>query len=323
MYSATIEKSQSSLYNIQHSIVQRMEDPPAYTPDAESVPGPPRSISDLRSLILANASVLQPYFRDVHVEVIVAKHGGRRPEPVAGSRTYTTTNSRVAITINDASSSTTPKAESSAQATAPALQTTSGPVKHRAYVAMRRNYESLDILVEGPPKPTPEEALTWLLDKTETMMADLTDFGPVPVVHKCHGCARSALIDVVKLQPCRPVSRSHLAGRVGAGEAQSMALYRMRVSRSRRACVPPLDRISNGAPKSAVRRSTPTVRGRRTCAQSRENGASLRISLGGAGRKTAELKEPFHAPSMEYSTTASLLGLYRHRHSATHVKESV
>lgn len=117
-----------------------MEQPPAYTP--------PRSIEGLRAQILANGSLLRPKddshtgrSSNDHIELVVAK----LPSPASKS------------------------------ATAPSASASStGANKHYALL-VKRTYSKKDvgIILKGEPRDSVEEALEWILERTETQIHEM------------------------------------------------------------------------------------------------------------------------------------------------------
>ncbi|KAK3109365.1 hypothetical protein LTR53_017458, partial [Teratosphaeriaceae sp. CCFEE 6253] len=124
-------------------------DPPAYAPSG-------RTIHDLRSQIIANGTVLKPrgnsnqHTADDHIELILAKiHTDALPGLLLGSS----------------------EKQANAQA---AAASGSNAGKHYA-VLIVRSYSKRDIriMIKGLPKDTVEEALEWMLEKTEKDVHDL------------------------------------------------------------------------------------------------------------------------------------------------------
>jgi len=111
--------------------------PPAYsaTPANGSstvpTPAPPkRNILEMRALILGNAEIMKPRKRDDDMQLIVAKHA--------------------------------PRQESAEEI----------PVEqHYAFLVQRKCTETdINIVLRGEPRDTIEEALEWMLNRTETIM---------------------------------------------------------------------------------------------------------------------------------------------------------
>ena len=127
-------------------------DPPAYVPSA-----PKRSIHDLRTQILANGAMLKPKQNanrpsDDHIELVIAKTPDHSSAASMEKRTMT----RGGSTFEVASSSA------------------AHPGKHYA-VLCQRSYSKQDvkIIIKGEPRDTAEEALEWMLEKTECLMHDM------------------------------------------------------------------------------------------------------------------------------------------------------
>ncbi|TKA26429.1 hypothetical protein B0A50_05265 [Salinomyces thailandicus] len=114
-----------------------MEHPPAYTPRALSPLQPlqpRRSAADTRALILGNAAVLRPRrTKDEDIELIVTKRRG-------------------------------------IQASAEELVID----QHYAFLVSRKTGElDINIILKGQPRDTVEEALEWMLDRTETVLGQM------------------------------------------------------------------------------------------------------------------------------------------------------
>lgn len=134
--------------------VESAMNPPAYTATASSAISPSRrSIQDTRALILGNAAILKPRkVKDEDIELIVVKRRGRQ--------------------------------ESAEEV--PLEQ-------HYAFLVTRKaNENDINIVVKGQPKDTIEEALEWMLDRTETIMEKmLTTHGKnVESLGCCFECIR-------------------------------------------------------------------------------------------------------------------------------------
>ncbi|TKA69174.1 hypothetical protein B0A55_09579, partial [Friedmanniomyces simplex] len=111
-------------------------DPPAYTATLTNgdstipTPSPPakRNILEMRALILGNAAILRPRKRDDDIHLIVAKHKSRQE-------------SAEEIPLE----------------------------QHYAFLVQRKATETdINIVLKGEPRDTIEEALEWMLDRTET-----------------------------------------------------------------------------------------------------------------------------------------------------------
>ena len=148
-------------------------DPPAYTPAAPAAPtSVRRSVEDTRALILANASIIKPRQRtDAPIELIVGK---TKPPALAAAstRSFTSQTSNITIRIND-----TPGASGSSNNSPERRPSDSGVrVAGRHYAALvNRSFPSNEIhmLILGEPQDTVEEALEWMLDRTEIVITDM------------------------------------------------------------------------------------------------------------------------------------------------------
>ena len=119
-----------------------MSQPPAYSASAPAVTAAPptqhahRSIADTRSLILGNAYILRPRRSRGDAEdisLIVARH--KQPVPSAEE--------------------------------APLSQ-------HYAFIVTRKNNSpDIEIVVKGMPRDTVEEALEWMLERTEDIVQEM------------------------------------------------------------------------------------------------------------------------------------------------------
>ncbi|KAK5115261.1 hypothetical protein LTR62_001461 [Meristemomyces frigidus] len=129
-------------------------DPPAYTinPSAgnTTVPTPvssKRTITDLRAIILGNAQVIKPRQREDEIQLIVAKQVG--PQDSAEEIPLT---------------------------------------QHYAFLVMRKFKEQeIQIILKGEPQSSIDEALEWLADRTESVVADILQRHGV---HATSGCCR-------------------------------------------------------------------------------------------------------------------------------------
>jgi len=131
-------------------------DPPAYASAEPARPAAPhRSIHDLRSQILANGSILKPRSNrerasDDHLELVVAKLPAGAASMPGSSFGMSAKHALADINSSAAASSS------------------SATGQHYA-VLVHRSYEKtyMKIVVKGQPKDTVEEALEWLLERTE------------------------------------------------------------------------------------------------------------------------------------------------------------
>ena len=134
-----------------------MDSPPAYTPRASSPAPSRRSVSDTRALILGNAAVLRPRkSKEEDIELIVTKKRGIQA-------------SAEEIAIEH----------------------------HYAFLVSRKTGEyDINIIVKSPPRDTIEEALEWMLERTETIIEQMllrhgkNIDGPGCCV-ACHRCMRN------------------------------------------------------------------------------------------------------------------------------------
>ncbi|KAI6835718.1 hypothetical protein KC332_g16406 [Hortaea werneckii] len=120
-----------------------MEQPPAYTPS-------PRSIEGLRAQILANGSLLRPK-SDPH-------HSGRS----SGDHI------ELVVAKLTAAAATKPGAPAATASGAPTAD------KHYALL-VQRTYSKKDvgIILKGEPRDSVEEALQWILERTETQIHEM------------------------------------------------------------------------------------------------------------------------------------------------------
>lgn len=133
---------------------------------------PKRTIQDLRAQIIANGTVIRPstdphYGSDDHIELIVAKTPALAPSQQA----YRNRNFNEKQTMNADGTFNFPQdqAPQSSSSSATTVQS-----KHYA-VLIRRNGsgQKIRIIIKGHAKNTVEEALEWMLEKTEMIMHDL------------------------------------------------------------------------------------------------------------------------------------------------------
>ncbi|KAK0866595.1 hypothetical protein LTR87_014942 [Friedmanniomyces endolithicus] len=136
-------------------------DPPAYTATLTNgdshLPTPPpptkRTILEMRALILGNAAILRPRKRDDDIHLILAKH-------------------------------TSPR-----QASAEEVP----PQQHYAFLVQRKVTETdIQIMLKGEPRDSIEEALEWMLERTQTVVGEvLARHGTHTSGGCCMECARS------------------------------------------------------------------------------------------------------------------------------------
>ena len=154
-------------------------DPPAYT---ATIPAPPtttrRAIEDTRALILANAAVLKPRSKtNEQVELIIGKTRNAADVLATSQRTrsFTSQLSNVTIRISDgpaaaSSSNNSPERRASENGGA----RTAG--RHYAVLVYRTSTggsQGFSMLLTGEPQDTVEEALEWMLDKTEMEITEM------------------------------------------------------------------------------------------------------------------------------------------------------
>jgi hypothetical protein len=154
-------------------------DPPAYTPTIPAAPTTTRrTIEDTRALILANAAVLKPRSKtNEQVELIIGKTRNAADVLAASQRTrsFTSQLSNVTIRISDG-----PAAASSSNTSPERRDSENGGARtkgsHYAVLVYRTGIggpQGINILVKGEPQDTVEEALEWMLDKTEIEVTDM------------------------------------------------------------------------------------------------------------------------------------------------------
>lgn len=147
-------------------------DPPAYTP---TIPSPPtttrRTIEDTRALILANASIFKQKAKDYQpIDLVVGKT--RSAADVAAgtinTRSFVSQTSNVTIRINDGPA-TTSSSDASPERRVSDHDSARVVGKHYAALIYRTGAarQEIKILIKGEPQDTVEEALDWMLDKTE------------------------------------------------------------------------------------------------------------------------------------------------------------
>lgn len=158
-------------------------DPPAYTATptngSSTVPTPiaptTRSVTETRALILGNAAVLKPRKRDEEIHLIIAKH--QQAQPSAEELPL---------------------------------------VQHYAFLVQRKATETdINIVMKGEPRDTIEEALEWMLDRTEAVMEEmLLRHGTHVSSGCCIDCGRA-------LNPRSRPSAVSLSGMAGGGYSAS------------------------------------------------------------------------------------------------------
>ncbi|KAK3051552.1 hypothetical protein LTR09_007207 [Extremus antarcticus] len=145
--------------------------PPAY---AETVLAPPtalrRTVKDTRQLILANASMMRPLLKvGGPIELVVA--------PSTGPRSFVSTTSNVRIRIRDDSPARDTRDRSPPRDRRPS-DSGGARIAGKHYAALvSKNMESrsfmTDVVILGEPQDTVEEALEWMLDRTEIVVTEM------------------------------------------------------------------------------------------------------------------------------------------------------
>lgn len=151
-------------------------DPPAYTPTQSAAPTTTqRSIEDTRALILSNAQILRPRLRiEGSITIVVGKT--KPPIPQAStstSRSFTHSASNTTIRIADPSGSESRRGSAVADILTATRQRQQG--KHFASLVARGNSQQIQQIVRGESRNTVEEALEWLLDRTEIIVAEMLE----------------------------------------------------------------------------------------------------------------------------------------------------
>ncbi|KAI6892645.1 hypothetical protein KC334_g13268, partial [Hortaea werneckii] len=140
-----------------------MEQPPAYTPS--------RSIEGLRAQILANGSLLRPKddsqtgrSSSDHIELVVAK----LPAPASKSTAAPSAH------FSNEKTNSIQQHPSSSGAIAAVTASSTGANKHYALL-VKRTYSKKDvgIILKGEPRDSVEEALEWILERTETQIHEM------------------------------------------------------------------------------------------------------------------------------------------------------
>ena len=150
-------------------------DPPAYDAKALGSTPHPRSIRELRAQIIANGSVMRTHnngsgaHSDDHIELIVAKTPAFAASQQHQAARSTHWSEKHAGDEINSFKSTLPTAK---KPSSPSSSAHDG--KHYA-VLVRRNTstKTVKIIVKGEPKDTVEEALEWMLERTEMTLHDL------------------------------------------------------------------------------------------------------------------------------------------------------
>ncbi|KAK5170128.1 uncharacterized protein LTR77_004712 [Saxophila tyrrhenica] len=150
-------------------------DPPAYT---ETILAPPtalkRTVKDTRQLILANASMMRPHVKTGAIELVTGKTRG--PTPTTGPRSFISTTSNVTIRIRDSSPS--PGDQTPPSERRPSDSNAGSRVAGKHYAAlvsksMDTRSTGTEVIILGEPQNTVEEALEWMLDRTEIVITEM------------------------------------------------------------------------------------------------------------------------------------------------------
>lgn len=141
-------------------------DPPSYTATATA---PNRSIQDLRAQIIANGTLIRPstdvhFGSEDHIELIVAK----TPATAPSQQAYRNKNFNEKQTLNADGTFNFPQDQ------APQGSSSTASSKHYAVLVRRHGSgQKIRIIIKGHAKSTVEEALEWMLEKTEMIMHDM------------------------------------------------------------------------------------------------------------------------------------------------------
>jgi hypothetical protein len=163
---------------------QAPTEPPTYAATTSTQ----RSIQDLRAQILAHGTVLRPrcdvhYGSSDHIELIVAKTPSYTPAAAQAIRSTNFDEKKAIMMREDGVVEYPLMAPPSASSSAVGAHAN----KHYG-VLIRRTTSKKDlyIILRGEPKDTVEEALEWMLERTEMMMHDLVvKNGKVDNVAEC------------------------------------------------------------------------------------------------------------------------------------------
>lgn len=185
-------------------------DPPAYTPTQAAAPTTTkRSIEDTRALILSNAQIIRPRLRiDGSIVVVLGK---TRPpiRQTSTSRSFTHSASNTTIRIADGGDD-----ESRRGSATDLINATPQRQQGKHYAALvARGTGQIQQILRGEAQDTVEEALEWLLDRTEIIVAEMLDkHGKQMTSGCCMGCdGLLGALPIAKTER-QPVDRSQLAG---------------------------------------------------------------------------------------------------------------
>ena len=152
-------------------------DPPAYT---ATTPAPPtstkRSMEDTRFLIFSNTSIIKPLGKgEGPIELVIGKtRVPVTPGTFTGTRSFTSQTSNVTIRINDtAERSPSPSRSPERRESDSNAVRVAG--RHYAALVYRTAMAPKDIhmIMLGEPQDSIEEALEWMLDRTEIVITDM------------------------------------------------------------------------------------------------------------------------------------------------------
>lgn len=152
--------------------------PPAYTPTAPAAPTTLyRTMEDTRTMILANAWIIRSNMKVGDYNIVMGKTRGPAA-PTTGARSFVSQTSNVTIRLRDESPSAQATQERSV--TPERRPSDSGLVgtrvagKHYAsLVAKELQTRTIEVIILGEPQDTVEEALEWLLDRSEIVVTEM------------------------------------------------------------------------------------------------------------------------------------------------------
>lgn len=211
-------------------------EPPAYTPTLSAQPTTTsRTIEDTRALILSNAQILRPGSKNLpdnsavpwpksdnsNISIVIGK--AKPPIPQASSsRNFTHSASNTTVRIAEPAENGGSSSARSRQASVAAEPTpTRQQGKHYAALVSRsssalHSSSGLHLILRGEPQDTIEEALEWLLDRTEIIVAEMLERHakqlPSGCCGRCDGLLGFEPVDKTQLAGWKPVDRTQLAG---------------------------------------------------------------------------------------------------------------
>lgn len=186
--------------------VEPIMDPPAYTATQAAAPTTTqRTIEDTRALIMMNAQMIKPKLPiDGSVTIVIGK---TRPPILSssGARSFTHSASNTTIRISEPAENESRRGSGAAELINVTPQRQQG--KHFAALVARGKAQVQQIL-RGEPQDTIEEALEWLLDRTEMAVAETLDrHGKQMTSGCCMACDRA-----LGALPSGKADRSQLSG---------------------------------------------------------------------------------------------------------------